>query len=77
MATMNISLPDDMKDFIDTQVASRGFMTSSEYIRDLIREQREIAEFRERLMTGATSPMPETSDAEFFAEMRARAGQGQ
>jgi len=37
MTTMNISLPDVMKDFVDAQVQERGYSTSSEYIRDLIR----------------------------------------
>ena len=77
MATMNISLPDDMKDFVDAEVAAKGFMTSSEYIRDLIRERREIAEFRERLVIGAASPMPDTSDAEFFAGLQEKVEQGQ
>ena len=35
---MNISLPDGLKEFVDTQVDSRGFGTSSEYVRELIRK---------------------------------------
>ena len=30
MSTMNISLPDSLKSFVDEQVASRGYGTSSE-----------------------------------------------
>lgn len=37
MTTMNISLPETLKDFVDTQVSNRGYSTSSEYIRELIR----------------------------------------
>lgn len=37
MATMNISLPDDMRSAVDAQIEARGFGTSSEYVRDLIR----------------------------------------
>ena len=37
MTTMNISLPDSLKDFVDTQVQDGGYSTSSEYVRDLIR----------------------------------------
>jgi len=33
MATMNISLPDALKAFVDQQVQSRGFGTGSEYVR--------------------------------------------
>jgi antitoxin ParD1/3/4 len=38
MSTMNISLPQALKSFVDEQVASRGFGTSSEYVRELIRK---------------------------------------
>jgi antitoxin ParD1/3/4 len=41
MSTMNIPLPDGMKSFVDQQVASRGFGTSSGYIRELIRKEQE------------------------------------
>ncbi len=34
MSTMNISLPDTMKAFVDEQVAERGYGTSSEYVRE-------------------------------------------
>jgi antitoxin ParD1/3/4 len=37
MTTMNISLPETLKEFVDTQVQNRGYSTSSEYVRDLIR----------------------------------------
>jgi antitoxin ParD1/3/4 len=72
---MNISLPDDMKAFVDEEVRTRGFMSSSEYVRDLIRQQREVAEFRAKLTEGANAPPSDTSDAEFFAKMRAKIGQ--
>jgi antitoxin ParD1/3/4 len=71
MATMNISLPDDMKDFVDAQVTSRGFMTSSEYIRDLIREQCEIAEFRAKVQAGIDSGPGRPAD-EVMTDLRAR-----
>jgi len=38
MATMNISLPENLKEFVDAQVQAGGYSTSSEYIRELIRE---------------------------------------
>ena len=37
MSTMNISLPDTLKSFVDEQVGQRGYGTSSEYVRELIR----------------------------------------
>ena len=38
MTTMNISLPDDRKAFIEDRVAQEGYASVSEYFRDLIRE---------------------------------------
>ena len=38
MGTMNISLPAALKSFVDDQVERRGYGTSSEYVRDLIRK---------------------------------------
>ena len=38
MQTMNISLPDPMKDFVDGQVASGRYSSASEYVRELIRK---------------------------------------
>jgi len=38
MLTMNISLPNPLKQFVDTQVAAGGYSSVSEYIRELIRE---------------------------------------
>ena len=37
MATMNVSLPDGLKHYVEAQVGKRGFGTSSEFIRELIR----------------------------------------
>ena len=35
--TMNISLPDSMRAFVDERLESDGYGTASEYVRDLIR----------------------------------------
>lgn len=66
MTTMNISLPNVMKEFIDTQVQERGYSTSSEYVRDLIRndqvrqaEQRLAALMLESLESGPAIPVNE------------------
>lgn len=40
MTTMNISLPDSLKDFVDEQVNQRGYGTSSEFVRELIAKSR-------------------------------------
>ena len=41
MTTLNISLPESMRDFISEQVAKGGYSTASEYIRHLIRQELE------------------------------------
>ena len=42
MSTMNISLPDALKSFVDEQVTKRGYATSSEYVRELIRADQDL-----------------------------------
>lgn len=37
MATLNISLPDEMRQWIDSQVSSGRYANASDYVRDLIR----------------------------------------
>lgn len=53
MSTMNISLPDSMKEFVEQQAAEKGYSTSSEYVRDLIRKDQDRQQLRDLLMEGA------------------------
>jgi antitoxin ParD1/3/4 len=50
--TMNISLPDQLKGFVDDQVNSGRYSSVSEYIRNLIRddEKRKVQEKLETLL---------------------------
>jgi antitoxin ParD1/3/4 len=41
MATMNISLTDKLKSFVDAKVESGDYGNASEYVRDLIRREQE------------------------------------
>ena len=43
MTTMNISLPDSMRAFIEQKIAQGGYSTASEYIRQLVREDQKRA----------------------------------
>lgn len=72
MRTMNISLPDSLKSYIDEQIAERGFGTASEYMRDLIREDRERQRLRKLLMDGAESGPAVVADDDYFTALRAR-----
>ena len=38
MTTMNISLPEEMKVFVEAQMAQEGYASASEYLRALIRD---------------------------------------
>lgn len=38
MRTMNISLPESMKNFVESEIAAGGYSTASEFIRALLRE---------------------------------------
>ena len=41
MATMNISVPDPMKDWVQAQVKTGAYANTSDYVRDLIRKDQE------------------------------------
>lgn len=43
MATMNVSLPDAMKKWVETQAKTGRFSNASDYVRDLIRRDQESA----------------------------------
>lgn len=77
MATMNISLPDDMKAHVEAQVASGQFANASDFIRDLIRyNQRELDLLRAAIRKGDESGVsPYTIDEtveQAFAEFEGR-----
>lgn len=70
MATMNISLTDDLKTFVEAQVAARSYTSASEYVRELVRRQRDVEELRAKLLEGAASPAEGEMDDAYFAELR-------
>ena len=72
MSTMNISLPDTLKNFVDEQVSTRGYGTSSEYVRELIRKDQDRQRLRALLLAGASSPEREPADAAYFEALRDR-----
>lgn len=64
MGTMNVSLPDALKNFVDERVRKDGYSTSSEYVRDLIRadqvrqaERQLVALLRAGLESGEGIPV--------------------
>ena len=73
MGTMNISLPDTLRDFVDGQVTQGGYGTSSEYVRELIRRDQDRLRLRALLLEGAQSPSSGEADADYFHTLRTRA----
>jgi antitoxin ParD1/3/4 len=70
MTTMNISLPESLKSFVDEQVVSRGFGTSSEYVRELIRKEQDRTRLRDLLLEGASSAQTGIADEAYFTALR-------
>ena len=73
MSTMNISLPDTLKFFVDDQVRLRDYSTSSEYVRELIRRDKSRVHLRGLLLAGAESSPAEPADDTYFAALCNRA----
>jgi antitoxin ParD1/3/4 len=73
MSTMNISLPDSLKSFVDEQVSQRGYGTISEYVRELIRKDQDRLQLRNLLLAGAVSAPAAPADVSYFEGLRDRA----
>ena len=72
MSTMNISLPDTLKSFVDEQVIKRGYGTSGEYVRELIRKDADRLQLRELLLESTASPAAAPNDTQYFSSLRER-----
>jgi antitoxin ParD1/3/4 len=76
MSTMNVSLPESMRRYIDKQVREGGYGTSSEYVRELIRKDQAHQRLREALMEGiASGPAIEVNEEYWTAKLK-RAARG-
>ena len=78
MSTMNISLPDTMRSFVEQRIAQEGYSTASEYIHQLIREdqQRQAGKRLEAmLLQGLSGESIEVSDA-WWEEKKAKLAKG-
>lgn len=70
---MNVSLPESMRAFVDSEVASGEYGTTSAYIQQLIRRDRRRAEVRQMLLDGIASGPSGPYDESFRQRMRDRA----
>ena len=72
MSTMNISLPDELKAYVDTRIKTDSYGSSSEYVRELIRRDRDREQFRQYLLDGVASKPAGRMDAAYFSSLRAQ-----
>ena len=70
MPTLNLSLPEDLARYVDQRVASGEYGTSSEYVGELIRREKDRESLRNLLLEGANSPLEGPADAAYFQELR-------
>lgn len=77
MATMNVSLPDKMKQWVEDQVQTGRYGNASDYVRDLVRRDQERSEAREKLQQmvdeALASGITSIGREELLARMRLKA----
>ena len=80
MATMNISMPDPMRDWVQEQIEGGKYASSSDYVRDLIRQDQTRADKVQALQAaitkGVESGISTKSMDDILAEARLLAEQG-
>ena len=77
MATMNVSLPDPMREWVEVQVKSGEYANVSDYIRDLIRhDQRRHQSLEDALREGLESGRSSRKAEEIMSAAKARLRNG-
>lgn len=71
MTPTTVTLPDSLKAFVDQQVAAGGYNSPGEYLRDLIRRDRDRQALRGLLLDGLASGPGEVVDDAWFDALRA------
>lgn len=76
MATMNISLPDAMKHWVNTKTADGRYANASDYVRDLIRKDQKrkdkIANMQRLVDKGLASGISTNSMDDILAAAKSR-----
>lgn len=73
MATMNISLPDQMKEWVEHQAATGRYANVSDYVRDVLRREQEMLARLQGLVDEALEGgVVEMSSAELFEDIKKR-----
>ena len=78
MATMNVSLPDAMKEWVEEQTVSGQYSNASDYVRDLIRRDQANQEKKElliqALLEGERSGKSNRTLDDIWQDVKARNG---
>jgi len=76
MATMNVSIPDPMREWVEDQIESGHYSNASDYIRDLIRRDQEYKDkynaLLKALKTGENSGVSKRTIDEIWKEVKTR-----
>jgi antitoxin ParD1/3/4 len=72
---MNVSLPDELRSYVDAQVEGGRYGSTSEYVRELIRRDQDRQSLRALLTAGAASVPGPTADENYFDRLRSRIAQ--
>ena len=71
MATLNVSIPDNMREWIKSQANSGKYTSASDYLRDLVRnDQRAKEELDTKLLEGLDSGEPVETNADYWKNYR-------
>jgi antitoxin ParD1/3/4 len=70
MSTMNVSLPPELRAFVERRVAEGSYGTSSEYVRELIRRDKARLHVRSLILEGMSAPSVGMADAGYWTEKR-------
>ena len=77
MAQMNISIPDKLKAWVESRVADGSYASSSDYLRDLVRqdqrERKRLEWLRAEVQAGFDSGISDKDPFEQIEELRQRA----
>jgi antitoxin ParD1/3/4 len=73
MATMNISLPDEMKEWVEAQAATGRYANVSDFVRDVLRrEQAMVLRLQGLIDEGLASGVVDKSPKELFEDIKRR-----
>jgi putative addiction module CopG family antidote len=69
MATIHISLPDEMQEWVEHEVQAGGFATPSDYVQELLREAKVRQELETQLIAGLDSGEPQKATPQWWADL--------